>query len=132
VRRKILLFTMYGMFSLALTTPVPAQENTDSTTSWDFDVYLDEKKVGKHLFTIADAGGVKHVQSEASFKVKIFFIPAYRYEHSAAERWNNNCLVDFDASTNANGKRIQVSGSRPETALLSRAATARSSCRIVS
>jgi len=101
---------MYGMFSLALATPVPAQENTDSTTSWDFDVYLDEKKVGKHLFTIADAGGVKHVQSEASFKVKIFFIPAYRYEHSAAERWNNNCLVDFDASTNANGKRIQVSG----------------------
>jgi len=115
VRRKILLLTMYGVFSLALATPVPAQESTNGVASWDFDVYLNEKKVGKHLFTISEAGGVKNVQSEANFKVKVFFIPAYRYEHSAEERWTGNCLVDFDASTNANGKRIQVSGEQTGT-----------------
>jgi hypothetical protein len=101
---------MIGLFALTIAAPVPAQERTDGVANWDFDVYLDDKKVGKHFFTVSEAGGVKHVQSEANFKVKILFISAYRYEHSAAERWTDNCLVEFDASTNANGKRIQVSG----------------------
>jgi hypothetical protein len=101
---------MIGLFALTIAAPVPAQERTDGVANWDFDVYLDDKKVGKHFFTVSEAGGVKHVQSEANFKVKILVISAYRYEHSAAERWTDNCLVEFDASTNANGKRIQVSG----------------------
>jgi hypothetical protein len=101
---------MVGLFALTIAAPVPAQELTDGVASWDFDVYLNDKKVGKHLFTVSEADGMKHVQSEANFKVKILFISAYRYAHSAAERWADNCLVEFDASTNANGKRIQVSG----------------------
>ena len=44
--------------------------------------------------------------------MKVLFIPAYRYQHSAAERYTDNCLVEFDASTNANGERIRVSGAR--------------------
>jgi hypothetical protein len=101
---------MIGLFALTIAAPVPAQERTDGVDHWDFDVYLDDKRVGKHSFKVSETGGVKQVQSEASFKVKILFISAYRYEHSAAERWTDNCLVEFDASTNANGKRIQVSG----------------------
>ena len=66
--------------------------------------------MGKHLFKVTDAGSVRQVQSEASFKYRILFIPAYRYEHRAAERWADNCLVQIDASTNANGKRLEVSG----------------------
>jgi hypothetical protein len=99
-----------GLFSLALMSNAPAQDRENSVASWDFDVYLNNKKVGKHIFTVSEAGGVKHVQSEASFNVKILFISAYKYEHRAAERWTDNCLVEFDASTNTNGKRIQVSG----------------------
>ena len=99
---------LLGLLSLTLSSP--AQERVGEVANWDFDVYLNDKKVGKHLFTVSEAGGVKHVQSEANFKYKILFISAYQYEHSAAERWTDNCLTAVDASTNANGKRIQISG----------------------
>lgn len=101
-----------GLLSLAFTLPAPAQERTDGVAHWDFDVYLNDRKVGKHFFTVSESGGVKHVQSEANFNYRILFIPAYQYEHSAAERWTGNCLVAVDASTNANGERKQVSGQR--------------------
>lgn len=103
---------MIGLFCLAFISPVPATERVQSVDHWDFDVYLNDKKVGKHSFRVSEADGMKQVQSEANFNYKILFIPAYRYEHSAAERWDNNCLAEVDASTNANGKFIQVSGER--------------------
>jgi len=109
---------MIGLFTLTFAVPAPAQEqapdpaqeHTAAVVNWDFDVYLDDKKVGKHLFSVSEAAGMKHVKSEAKFKVKILFITAYRYQHSAAESWVDNCLVQIDASTNSNGKRIQISG----------------------
>jgi len=101
---------MIGLFTLTLAAPAPAQESEDAVARWDFDVYLNDKRVGKHLFEVTDVGSIRQVQSEANFKYKILFIPAYRYEHSAAERWSDNCLVEFDARTNANGKHIEVSG----------------------
>jgi hypothetical protein len=109
---------MIGLFSLALTSTAPAQERENGVVNWDFDVYLNDKKVGKHSFVISEAGGLQQVQSDANFNVKILFITAYRYEHSAAERWSKNCLVEFDASTNANGKRIQVSGEQTSAGFL--------------
>lgn len=110
MRRKLLGLLMISLFALTIAVPAPAQERTEGVADWNFDVYLDDKKVGKHIFTVSEVGGVKHVQSKANFKVKILFIAAYRYEHSAAERWTDDCLVEFDASTNTNGKRTQVSG----------------------
>ena len=109
---------MIGLFSLVLTTTAPAQQHENAVANWDFDVYLNDKKVGKHSFTVSEAEGIKQVQSEASFNVKILFISAYRYEHSAAERWLENCLVEFDASTNANGKRVEVSGEQTSAGFL--------------
>ena len=79
---------------------------------WEFDVYLNDKKVGTHRFEITQAGGERQVRSEARFDYRILFIPAYRYEHRNAERWEENCLVEFDARTNANGERIEVYGTR--------------------
>jgi hypothetical protein len=80
-----------------------------------FDVYLNNKKVGRHSFEIIDRGGEKTVQSIAEFKYKVLFIPAYRYQHSNAERWRDGCLIEFAAETNANGKQIEVSGEITET-----------------
>jgi hypothetical protein len=106
------------MFAAAFAFEAPGQEGDIQVSLWDFDVYLNEKKVGSHEFEVSEAGGVKQVRSEASFKFNILFIPAYRYEHIAAERWAGNCLAEFDASTNANGDRIRVSGERSEAAFL--------------
>ena len=116
--RRIISMVMIVMFSLALISGAPAQEREMEVVNWDFDVYLNDKKVGKHSFTVSEADGMKRVQSDANFNVKFLFMSAYRYEHSAAERWSENCLVEFDASTNANGDRIQVSGEQTGSGFL--------------
>jgi len=93
-------------------------EKSDDDTVLDFNVYLNNKKVGKHLFTVSESGGEKQVRSNANFDYKILFVSAYQYEHSAAEHWIGNCLAEIDADTNANGKRLQVSGSQGATGFL--------------
>ena len=110
MRRIFFGLVLISLLSLAFAAPAPAKERADGIVHWDFDVYLNDKKVGNHSFKVSETGDVKQVQSEASFKVKFLFITAYRYEHSAAERWTGNCLVEFDGNTNANGERIEVSG----------------------
>lgn len=79
---------------------------------WDFDVYLNDKRVGRHVFEVAEANGVREVQSEADFEYRILFVPAYRYRHSNSERWAGDCLLEFEARTSANGRRLIASGAR--------------------
>jgi len=110
MRHKFVGLLMIGLFGLEFASPAPANEHVGGDDHWDFDVYLDDKMVGQHSFKVSETGGVTQVQSEASFKVKILFITAYRYEHSAAERWTDNCLVEFHGKTNSNGEHIAVSG----------------------
>jgi hypothetical protein len=85
---------------------------------WNFDVFLDGKKVGTHLFEVVDANDQRHVQSTANFEVKILFFTAYRYEHTNTERWADNCLLTFDANTKVNGKPTAVSGTTGEDGFL--------------
>lgn len=77
---------------------------------WNFNVYLDGKKVGTHLFEVVDADERRLVQSVADFKVKILFFSAYSYQHTNMEQWSENCLLSFDAKTRVNGKPTEVSG----------------------
>lgn len=77
---------------------------------WNFNVYLDGKKVGTHLFEVVEAEEQRRVQSVADFKVKILFFSAYSYQHTNVEQWANDCLLRFDAKTKVNGKPTEVSG----------------------
>jgi len=118
MRYRYLGILILGLSGLTFASAVPLQQRVTELGHWDFDVYLNDKKVGKHEFKVSEAGGVKQVLSEARFRYNILFIPAYRYEHNAAERWAGNCLAEFDASTNANGDRIRVSGEQSEAGFL--------------
>lgn len=90
--------------------PILADDGSEAVERYDFNVYLNNKRVGKHTYEVVEEGGVQRVSSEANFKYRILFIPAYRYKHSNSERWADNCLVRFEANTNANGELINVSG----------------------
>jgi hypothetical protein len=108
MHRKLSGLIMLCLFALTFAVPGETRERS----RWDFTVYLDQKEIGRHSFEVRNEAGVTEVISEANFKYTILLIPAYRYQHTAAERWSDNCLVGLDASTNANGDRIQVSGER--------------------
>ena len=81
-----------------------------SANQWNFDVYLDDKKVGTHLFEVVESAEQRRVQSIANFNVKFLFFTAYRYQHTATERWVDDCLLGFSAKTKVNGEPIEVSG----------------------
>ncbi|MET0660019.1 MAG: DUF6134 family protein [Steroidobacteraceae bacterium] len=81
-----------------------------STREWRFNVTLDDKPIGTHRFLMRDSGQRRELTSEARFNVRILFFDAYRYEHSARELWNGDCLERIDARTAENGKRSAVMG----------------------
>jgi hypothetical protein len=81
-----------------------------SNSEWRFNVLLDGKHVGYHLFRLNEANGARELVSEARFNVKFLFITAYRYAHDATERWQGECLTRIDASTNDNGTKKFVRG----------------------
>jgi hypothetical protein len=78
----------------------------------------DDTKVGEHSFQVSEQDGVKQVQSEARVNYKIWFIPAFSYEHSAAEHWTGNCLLAFEASTDVNGTQTRVTGQQSGTGFI--------------
>lgn len=110
MKHAFLVILAISLLGVAIAMPASAANPSSEVTQWDFNVYLNDKKVGKHLFRVSETGPVKQVQSEAKFKYTVLLIPAYRYEHTAAERWSGQCLVEIDAKTNANGDRIEISG----------------------
>ena len=101
-----------GLFAGALVSTATGNTSTGDVSRWDFNVYLDNKKLGRHTFEVVEQDGLKRVRSEAEFLYKILFIPAYRYEHTNVERWANDCLLGFEARTNDNGTRIEASGEK--------------------
>jgi hypothetical protein len=123
MKRNFLGVSLIAMFALVLSSPAPAFANQSDRL--EFKVFLNDKEVGKHLYTISEADGVRRVRSEANFTYKILFIPAYRYEHSNSEQWVDDCLLDFNARTNANGKDIQASGELGESGFTVRNADGR-------
>jgi len=92
-----------SLFALLLFAPLLKAKE------WAFDVYLDKQKIGTHRFALNDNGALK---SEAKFNVKVLFINAYTYEHTAQEQWQNNCLTDLTAHTIEKKQVYDVTGKK--------------------
>ncbi|MDP8567805.1 DUF6134 family protein [Methylophilus aquaticus] len=73
---------------------------------WSFSVWLDKQNIGTHQFSLQD----QRLSSRASFKVKVLFINAYRYQHQADETWQGECLQSLQAHTEENKEITDVSG----------------------
>ncbi|MGI9270854.1 MAG: DUF6134 family protein [Woeseiaceae bacterium] len=110
VRRIVAACFLLPLIGVQTIFAEPAIIAEPAMDAWNFNVYLDDKKVGTHVFEVVQTGAQKEVQSIADFKVKFLFISAYSYEHSNIERWSDDCLLTFNAKTSVNGKRTRVSG----------------------
>ena len=73
---------------------------------WAFNVYLDKSKIGTHTFTLND----NTLVSKAKFNVKVLFIEAYKYDHTATEKWSSDCLNALEANTIENKVATKVTG----------------------
>ena len=90
---------------LALSAPVVA-----GSQEWKFRVYLDDKEIGYHDFTLQELDNQRTMQSEANFEYRLLFVKLYGYEHENTETWTGDCLTGIESRTDANGKPFRVSG----------------------
>lgn len=77
---------------------------------WSFNAYLDKSKIGEHIFSLSENGPQRQLISKANFDVKILFINAYHYEHTAIEKWAGDCLTTIDAKTIENKENTLIKG----------------------
>ena len=101
-----------SLFTLAAS----AHATAPSEQRWDFNVLLDQQKIGQHSFVVrqeqsADKGMLQTVQIDADFNVKVLFFNAYSYQHTNTESWQGNCLVALTSRTNDNGEDLAVQAS---------------------
>jgi hypothetical protein len=94
----------------ALLFSCQAMASGDATREWRFDVSLDGRPIGEHHYVLREGGDTRELTSEASFRVRLLFVDAYRYEHRARESWRDGCLERLDARTRVNGKLTVVAG----------------------
>ena len=96
-----------GLLLFASIAPAQAESR-----AWNFRVFLDDREIGYHRFTLRNHGNERELHSEARFNVELLFITAYRYSHEATERWRGDCLAELRAYTNDNGTRYQLEAAR--------------------
>ncbi len=84
------------------------------TKEWQFKVYLDDSEIGFHNFYVKQNGDQLQMSTQADFNVKLLFVTVYEYRHDNTESWNGNCLSSIDATTDDNGDKLIVRGSRQD------------------
>ena len=100
------MFSKYATFPLlaliaSLTVSSPAA--ADDADRWLFRVYLDDREIGFHEFSVRERDGRFDVETTANFDVNILFFNAYSYNHKNRETWSGNCLEGIEAVTDDNG-----------------------------
>jgi hypothetical protein len=85
----------------------PAQPGT---RCWRFDVLLNGKRIGEHVFRVTDHGQSADVDTRAHFRVRALFVPLYGYDHHDHEVWRDGCLATIDTETSDNGRQLAVHG----------------------
>lgn len=81
---------------------------------WDFTVYLDDKPIGNHRFTVADEQDLRRVDITADFRVRWLLLTLYTYRHDNRETWSGDCLATISALTDDNGTSYRVTGERSD------------------
>lgn len=114
---RLLALSAPFLMTLPATALASSGMNTDEK-QWHFTVYLDDREIGYHRFTVDRQSEQWQVISEARFDVKVWFINAYEYRHYNRETWREGCLVEINAATDDNGELSQVKAQRRNTKLV--------------
>lgn len=103
-----LLGSMPAASGAAASAESSLPSSSPRTGEWNFSVTLDGSPIGEHRFRLEPDGEQGRLTSEARFDVKVLGFTAYRYRHSAVERWRGGCLTSLVATTDDDGTPSQV------------------------
>ena len=99
----VLLFIIF--FSLPADAHV---QHYDNLKRIEFEIYRNNKLIGKHTFSFKKLDGQLAVKSEINFKIKKVGITLYDYHVSGMEIYKDGKLIKFNSKTNQNGKEKYV------------------------
>ena len=74
----------------------------------EFDIYRNNKHIGKHIFSFKKSDELLAVESEINFKIKKIGIVLYKYHVKGTEIYKDGQLIKFNSKTNQNGKEKYV------------------------
>jgi hypothetical protein len=103
------MFSVTAAFGMLMPAAGLAAQPTETMR---FAIMRNGEQIGTHVIEISRSGPETNVRIATDLAVKVFFVTAYRLQHSATERWMNGQLVALDSTTDNNGVLHQVSASR--------------------
>ena len=74
----------------------------------EFDIYRNNKHIGKHVFSFKKLDEELVVQSQIDLEIKKFGLVLYRYHVKGTEIYKDGKLIKFNSKTNQNGKEKYV------------------------
>jgi hypothetical protein len=102
---NIVFIFVFLIFPTTLKSHVQHYENLKRI---EFDIYRNNKLIGKHVFSFTKSEEKLLVNSEINFKIKKLGVVLYKYHVSGTEVYENGKLVKFNSKTKQNGKEKYV------------------------
>ena len=99
------------IFLLFLILPFMANahvQHYDKLNKIEFDIYRNNKHIGKHIFSFKKTDNEIAVESEIKFQIKKFGVVLYKYHVKGTEYYKDGKLIKFNSKTNQNGKEKYV------------------------
>ena len=91
---------------------------TEITRALDFNVFLNDREVGRHRFELLEQAESIEVSSTMSLDFKVLRIKRIQYRHQANEVWQSGCLVALQSDTEKQGKIFAVDASTDASGLV--------------
>ena len=83
-------------------------QHYDDLKRIEFDIYRNNKHIGKHIFSFNKSDEQLAVESEINFEIEKFGIVFYKYHVKGTEIYKDGKLIKFNSKTNQNGKHKYV------------------------
>tara|TARA_Y100001970_G_scaffold238290_1_gene299412 strand:+ start:711 stop:1394 length:684 start_codon:yes stop_codon:yes gene_type:complete len=101
ISNKLIIFFFLLFNSLPLYAHVQHYENLNRI---EFDIYRNNKNIGKHIFTFKKNNELLEVDSQINFQIKKLGVVLYDYNVKGKEIYKDGKLIKFNSKTNQNGK----------------------------
>ena len=76
----------------------------------DYAILIDGRDSGRHSVALATTNGWRIATIRSIANIRFLSIPIFNYEHVSREAWQDGALVNFESSTDDNGRTFRVAG----------------------
>ena len=113
-------FNIYVLFFFIIfAQPINAHvDHYENLNRIEFDIYRNNKNIGKHTFSFKKKDDNISVESEINFEIKKLGVVLYKYYVKGTEIYSDGKLIKFNSKTNQNGKSKYVNIKSSEDELI--------------